>query len=95
MSSERKRAGETPRYISYLLRLWWEHDDTQTGQGAKAPRWRASLENPRTGERRGFGSLMEVFHFLWSEAAGACGVDSLSDKTGEGGDARAGESSTQ
>jgi hypothetical protein len=89
MSSDQKHAGETPRYISYLLRLWKENDDTQTDQGAKALHWRASLENPRTGERRGFCSLMEMFQFLWGEATGACGVDSLSDRSGEGGDAGA------
>jgi hypothetical protein len=40
----------------YILRLWH----------AEAPdsSWRASLENPRTGERIGFESLERLFAFL-------------------------------
>ena len=44
-------------YVSYLLRLW------QTGNEEKAA-WRASLENPLTGERQGFASLKELVAFL-------------------------------
>jgi hypothetical protein len=44
-------------YVSYLLRLW------QTGNEEKAV-WRASLENPLTGERQGFASLDELIAFL-------------------------------
>ena len=69
MSNERKRAGETPRYISYLLRLWRENDDAQSRGRAKIAGWRASLENPHTGERRGFASLTELFEFLRRQAA--------------------------
>lgn len=45
------------RYLSYLLRLW------QTSDEGKQI-WRASLESPGTGERRGFASLKELFDFL-------------------------------
>jgi hypothetical protein len=44
-------------YRSYLLRLWLV---TGAGQGT----WRASLENPQTGERLGFASLARLFAFL-------------------------------
>ena len=43
-------------YFSYLLRMW------RTG---KESAWRASLEDPRTGERLGFGSLEALCEFLW------------------------------
>jgi hypothetical protein len=43
-------------YMSYLLRLW-----CVPGEGAV---WQASLEDPQTGERRGFASLDELFTFL-------------------------------
>jgi hypothetical protein len=45
-------------YLSYLLRLW------HTGE---ADRWKASLEDPVTGYRRGFGSLQALFGFLLSK----------------------------
>ena len=48
--------------MSYLLRLWQtEHE------GALV--WRASLESARTGERRGFASLAELYAFLEEETA--------------------------
>ena len=48
-------------YFSFLLRMW-EVD----GEGV--PTWRASLEDPRTGERMGFASLESLFVFLWQQA---------------------------
>ena len=48
---------ERSRYLSYLLRLWQEHD-----QGAVV--WRASLERPGTGERYGFADPEALFTFL-------------------------------
>jgi hypothetical protein len=44
-------------YMSYLLRLW------QIKEKGKLV-WRASLESPGSGERVGFGSLPELYHFL-------------------------------
>lgn len=46
-----------PIYFSYLLRIWRVTDGEQ-------PVWRASLENPVSGERRGFATLEELFAFL-------------------------------
>ncbi len=50
---------EARDYLSYLLRLWRE-------SGQKAA-WRASLEDPRTGERLGFASLVDLVAFLENE----------------------------
>jgi hypothetical protein len=44
-------------YTSYLLRLW----PTKSGDSWV---WHASLEDSRTGVRRGFISLEEMFAFL-------------------------------
>lgn len=43
-------------YRSYLLRLWRVSEEK--------PVWRASLEDPRTGNRMLFSSLDELFAFL-------------------------------
>ena len=44
-------------YLSYLLRLW-------KVKGEGGTRWRASLENPVTGERHGFPDLEALFTYL-------------------------------
>jgi len=41
-----------------MLRLW------QAGSRGGQPVWRASLENPRTGERLAFGDAKDLFAFL-------------------------------
>jgi hypothetical protein len=51
---------ERRRYLAYMLRLW------QVGSGEELA-WRASLENPHTGERRGFASLETLVEFLEKE----------------------------
>jgi hypothetical protein len=61
VGTEGKRK-EQRRYESYLLRLW------QTDRGGTLI-WRASLESARTGERRGFASLADLFAFLEQETA--------------------------
>ncbi len=48
---------EPRQYLSYLVRLWDE--------GSRdASCWRASLEEPGSGERRGFADLASLFTFL-------------------------------
>ena len=49
---------EERRYRSFLLRLWLV---TQKGEKTS---WRASLEDSRAGERRGFASLEKLLEFL-------------------------------
>jgi len=46
-----------PRYLAYMLRLWEVGDEGE-------PTWRASLESPRTGERRSFANLKALMAFL-------------------------------
>jgi hypothetical protein len=55
---------EQARYASYLLRLW----RVKSGHD---PDWRASLECARTGERRGFANLTDLFAFLEKELSDA------------------------
>lgn len=57
-------ATEKKHYLAYMLRLWQEKD----GTGAA---WRASLESPHTGERRGFASLEALFSFLLERSRGS------------------------
>ena len=47
-------------YHSYLLRVWLVKD---SGKSV----WRGSLENPFTGERKGFANLRELFIFLTTQ----------------------------
>jgi hypothetical protein len=44
-------------YLAYLLRIWQVKDPGQLV-------WRASLEDPHTGERQGFASLEALIAFL-------------------------------
>ena len=53
-----------PDYVSFLLRLWRVSDEGKSQPGTKKAEWRASLENPHTGERKGFTDLDELFSFL-------------------------------
>ena len=47
-------------YLAYLLRIW------QVDEAGKLV-WRASLENPHTGERQGFLNLDTLIAFLWEQ----------------------------
>jgi len=57
-----------PRYFSCLLRLW------ETADGEQLV-WRALLEVPATGQRRGFASLAELCAFLEAETARTAASD--------------------
>lgn len=50
------------RYFSYLLRLWETEEEGRIV-------WRAVLEYPASGQRRGFASLAALFAFLEAETA--------------------------
>jgi hypothetical protein len=54
---------EPRRYRAYLLRLWRTEDEDAR------PVWRASLEDARTGERRGFADLARLCAFLEAQTA--------------------------
>jgi hypothetical protein len=72
--SERRRG-----YVSYLLRLW----QVEATDGAP---WRASVESPQTGERRGFASLAELLAFLKKEIGEAVQAQVVADRGDRGGD---------
>ena len=52
-----------PRYRSYVLTIWEERG----GDPDALVVWRFSLQDPRTGQRRGFASLEKVMAFLRTE----------------------------
>jgi hypothetical protein len=54
---------EPDAYQAYLLRLW-------RVQYKRKWEWRASLENPHTGERQVFGGLPQLFAFLSERCEG-------------------------
>jgi len=60
MIQGQKEAAEPREYAAYLLRLWRERGSQTTG-------WRASLQDPHSGERVGFSSLERLFDFLRRE----------------------------
>ena len=47
-------------YLAFMLRLWPVEQDGEMV-------WRASLESPLTGERRGFATLEALIAFLQAE----------------------------
>lgn len=51
-------------YLSFLLRLWLVDDDGK-------PEWRASLEDPRTGNRHGFANIDDLARYLERHTRGA------------------------
>jgi hypothetical protein len=55
--------GEQPGYLAYMLRMW-------RVEAEDGPVWRASVESPHTGERRGFASLEVLFVFLVGKTGG-------------------------
>jgi hypothetical protein len=70
-------SGKKRRYISYLLRLWQVKSEGELV-------WRASLDNPHTGQRRGFASLAEMVAFLEQETGyGSRDAPSTGERGGE------------
>ena len=67
MSQEREGAGD---YFAYLLRLWRE-------PGGETARWRASLQDPHSGEKFGFAHLDELVAFLQGRTGLALPVERL------------------
>lgn len=66
---------ESRRYLSYLLRLWQTHSE---GEHI----WRASLENPGTGQRRGFPCLHDLFVFLEGQTRSGSPAERTGDAAG-------------
>ena len=63
MIEQGKGADNGATYMSYLLRLW------RVIEGGEAA-WRASLEDPHTGERLGFAGLWELLNYLEARTRG-------------------------
>jgi hypothetical protein len=68
MSNECDRS---PTYLSYMLRLW------QAGSRGGRQVWRASLENPHTGERQAFGDVEALVAFLTDRTSSPIGAKSI------------------
>ena len=73
---------EQPDYVSYLLRLWRESDESEIQGGADQAVWRASLECSKTGERQGFAGLDDLVDFLRRQigAVSVCGGERDDDE---------------
>jgi hypothetical protein len=54
------------RYLSYIVRCWQE-PSVHAGRETKV--WRFSLQDPRTGQRRGFATLEALLVSLQEELA--------------------------
>jgi hypothetical protein len=65
------------RYLAYLLRIWQVND-------AGKLIWRASLEDPHTGERKGFASLEALLAFLWEQIRNGKREAGLDQDDGDG-----------
>ena len=57
------QSGKHSRYQVYVLRLWQEPGNT----GEPSAAWRFVLEEPKTGQRRGFADFSTLIDFLKSE----------------------------
>jgi hypothetical protein len=71
---------EGRRHLAYLIRLWRVDD----GQRAI---WRASLQDVRTGQRRGFADLESACRFLRAQieiASAGTGRDAWHDRPPKG-----------
>ena len=55
--------GERRRYLAYLVRFW---DASTTGTSL----WHASVEDPQTGQRRGFATLESLCAFFAEQLTG-------------------------
>ena len=61
---------QPPVYLAYLLRVWQVEVQTK-------PVWHASLEDPHTGERKGFADVQSLIAFLEAEMAHRVQADAL------------------
>ena len=59
--SDKKESPPVTTYQAYMLRLWQESDDLP---------WRASLQNPHTGEQKNFATLVHLYAFLDEQTKG-------------------------
>ena len=67
-----------PRYRSYLLAFWEERSQVPSAPAV----WRFSLEDPHTGQRRGFATLESLVAALQRETEGTIRGSSDERKSG-------------
>ena len=65
---------EQPDYLSYLLRLRRVSGQQGSGASSEQVAWRASLEDPHTGDLHNFASLEEAVDFLRAHMGLAEGI---------------------
>ena len=70
VTHEQKGPGELSGHYSYLLRLWRE-------KGSASIQWRASLQDPHSGQRVGFAHLDELVAFLREQTGPAPPAEDL------------------
>jgi hypothetical protein len=70
VTHEQKGSAEVPDHVSYLLRLWREKCGQTTW-------WRASLQEPLSGQRVGFAHLDELVAFLRAQTGPAPPAEDL------------------
>lgn len=58
MTDVESPTGQRSNYVAYMLRMW------QAGSREGQPIWRASLEDPHTGERMAFADVAALLAFL-------------------------------
>ena len=63
-------------YCSFLLRIWVEETDGE--------QWRFSLEGTRTGNRRGFSSLIKMLIYLTDLLDEDCSLEEKNKDQGGG-----------
>jgi hypothetical protein len=79
MTTAMEASRDRTHYLSHLLRLWCEGGEGDSGE-AGGPVWRASLQDPYTGQRIGFGGPDEMFAFLRSRMAAQSGAQFEQDR---------------
>jgi len=62
---------EPPRYLVYMLRCW----EVRHPEPGGPVTWRLSLEDPHTGQKRGFANLDSFLHFMECELVVASHAD--------------------
>jgi hypothetical protein len=77
MDDAPRRVGRSAGYFSYLLRLWRD--------GGEEGCWRASLHDPHTGERVGFGDIDELFAYLQERTRATGGIGGVHEGAERGG----------
>jgi hypothetical protein len=58
------KPSDKPADYSFILRLWQIQGEEVQGAHAEQWLWRASLDDPQTGDRLGFTDLEALFNYI-------------------------------